>query len=501
MCQPAKDGGRDHPIAFASKQLTDVERNYTTTEREALAMVFSVKKYRHYVLMNKVIFFVDHMALRYLVNKPDLSGRLACWILLLTEFDYTVQYKPRKMNLQADHLSRLSTETGTEEMDDEFPDGRLFAVQKVPLWYSYIAEFLSTQAFPANLDRNERRKIRVNSTNFAIIANKLYRRGIDGILRRCVDYTEVPDILEACHDSACRGHFSRRLTGQKILRAGYYWPTLFADAEAYAKKCDACQRYARNDLHMDLPLYPTLPISPIEKWGIDYIGPIAPMSSKRNQYIIIAVEYLTKWAEAKAIKAADAKQTAIFLYENIISRFGCPQILVSDKGTHFLNEAIEEMTKLFQINHRKTTPYHPQTNGLAERVNQTLVRILRKTVTDSKRDWDNKLTAALWAYRTTYKVTTRMTPFALMYGLEAVLPIEFEIRPLRLAISERLDTSDFLKARLTGLEALNESRQLASQHVEVTQRRRKVAFDKSNKERTLKPGMWVMVQDARRLVS
>ena len=288
-------------------------------EREALAMVFSVKKYRHYLLMNKVIFFVDHMALRYLVNKPDLSGRLARWILLLTEFDYTVQYKPGKMNLQADHLSPLSTETGTEEMDDEFPDGRLFAVQKVPLWYSYIAEFLSTQAFPANLDRNERHKIRVNSTNFAIIANKLYRRGIDGILRRCVDYTEVPDILEACHDNACGGHFSGRLTGQKILRAGYYWPTLFADAEAYAKKCDACQRYARNDLHMDLPLHPTLPISPLEKWGINYIGPIAPMSSKRNQYIIIVVEYLTKWAEAKAIKAADAKQTAIFLYENIIS--------------------------------------------------------------------------------------------------------------------------------------------------------------------------------------
>ena len=215
--------------------------------------------------MNKVIFFVDHMALKYLVNKPDLSGRLARWILLLTEFDYTVQYKPGKMNLQADHLSRLSTETGSEEMDDEFLDGRLFAVQKVPSWYSYIAEFLSTQAFPANLDRNKRRKIRVNSTNFAIIANKLYRRGIDRILRRRVDYTKVPDILEACHDSACGGHFSRRLTGLKILRAGYYWPTLFADAEAYAKKCDACQRYARNDLHMDLPLHPTLPISPLEK--------------------------------------------------------------------------------------------------------------------------------------------------------------------------------------------------------------------------------------------
>ena len=158
--------------------------------------------------MNKAIFFVDLMALRYLVNKPNLSARLARWILLLAEFDYTIQYKPGKMHLQTDHLSRLSTEAGTEDIDDEFPDGRFIAVQKVPLWSNYITEFLSTQAFPTNLDRNERHKIRVNSTNFAIIANKLYRRGIDGILRRCVDYTEVPDILEACHDSACGGHFS-----------------------------------------------------------------------------------------------------------------------------------------------------------------------------------------------------------------------------------------------------------------------------------------------------
>ena len=167
--------------------------------------------------MNKVIFFVNHMALRYLVNKLDLSGRLACWILLLTEFDYTVQYKSGKMHLQADHLSPLSTEVGTEDIDDEFLDGRLFTIQKVPLWYSYIIEFLSTQALPPNLDWNERRKIRVNNTTFAIIVNKLYRRSINGILHRCVDYTKAPAILEACHNSACGGYFLGRLTGQKIL--------------------------------------------------------------------------------------------------------------------------------------------------------------------------------------------------------------------------------------------------------------------------------------------
>jgi hypothetical protein len=219
---------------------------------------------------------------------------------------------------------------------------------------------------------------------------------------------------------------------------------------------------------MNLPLNPSLPLAPFEKWGIDYIGQISPASSRRNEYIIIATEYLMKWAEAKAVKKADAKQTAIFLYENIISRFGCPKILISDRGSHFLNPVIREMTQLFQINHRKTTPYHPQTNGQTKRVNQTLIRILRKIVTESKRDWDIKLTAALWAYRTTYKVTTRATPFSLMYGMEAILPIEFEVPSLRIAIENRLDDSTSLKDRLAWLESLNERRQLAAQHVEVT---------------------------------
>jgi hypothetical protein len=126
------------------------------------------------------------------------------------------------------------------------------------------------------------------------------------------------------------------------------------------------------------------------------------------------------------------------------------------------------MTQLFQINHRKTTPYHPQTNGQTERVNQTLIRILRKIVTESKRNWDIKLTAALWAYRTTYKVTTRATPFSLMYGMEAILSIEFEVPSLRITIENCSDDSTSLKDRLAWLESLNEKRQLATQHVEVT---------------------------------
>jgi hypothetical protein len=108
LCQSTGEKEKNQPIAYASKQLTPAERNYSTTERKCLSMVFSVKKFRHYLMCNLVVFFVDHMAIKYLVNKAELSGRLARWVLLLEKFDYLVEYKPGRMHLQADHLSRLS---------------------------------------------------------------------------------------------------------------------------------------------------------------------------------------------------------------------------------------------------------------------------------------------------------------------------------------------------------------------------------------------------------
>ena len=172
-----------------------------------------------------------------------------------------------------------------------------------------------------------------------------------------------------------------------------------------------------------MPLHISLPLVSFEKWGIDYVGLVRPNSSRRMIYIVVATEYLTKWAEAKAVKMDTTVHAATFMYENIILRFGCPKIMVSDKGSYFLNELFEQMTVKFRINHRKTMPYHSQTNGQTKRVNGILVSILRKTILDSKRDWNVKLTAALWAYMTTFNVTTRATPFSLVFG--STLPIEY----------------------------------------------------------------------------
>ena len=145
LCQSTGEKGKDQRIAYTSKQLTPAERNYSTTERECLAMVFSVKKFRHYLICNPMVFFIDHMAIKYLVNKVELSGRLARWVLLLEKFDYTVEYKPGRMYLQADNLSRLSEEMGSSPIDDRLVDDNLFVVTSTPEWYAGILDFLTTQ--------------------------------------------------------------------------------------------------------------------------------------------------------------------------------------------------------------------------------------------------------------------------------------------------------------------------------------------------------------------
>ena len=152
----------------------------------------------------------------------------------------------------------------------------------------------------------------------------------------------------------------------------------------------------------------------------------------------MAIDYFTKWPGAKAVRKNTANEVAKFLYQNIMTRFGCPVEIVSDQGTHFLNDVMKELTSRHLIIHKKSSVYHPQCNGQAESTNKILVKALKKIVGANKTGWDRKLDSVLWAFRTSFKVTTRMTPFRMTYGLEAVVPMEFMIPSLRMAVSERL---------------------------------------------------------------
>ncbi|KAA0056390.1 uncharacterized protein E5676_scaffold120G002700 [Cucumis melo var. makuwa] len=264
------------------------------------------------------------------------------------------------------------------------------------------------------------------------------------------------------------------------------------DSMNYAKKCEACQYHA-NFIHQPPePLHPTVVSWPFEAWGLDLVGPITPKSSARHSYILAATDYFSKWAEAIPLREAKKGNVANFIRTHITYRYGIPHRIVTDNRRQFSNSMIDKLCEKFKFKQSKSSMYNAAANGLAEAFNKTLCNLLKKIVSKSKRDWQERIGEALWAYRTTHRTHTGVTPYSLVYGVEAVLPLEREIPSLRMAVQEGLTTEDNVKLRLQELEALDEKRLEAQQALECYQARMSKAFDKHVKTRSLQVGDLVL---------
>ncbi|GET57624.1 putative integrase core domain protein [Rhizophagus irregularis DAOM 181602=DAOM 197198] len=306
--------------------------------------------------------------------------------------------------------------------------------------YNNIYNYLKYNQLPFTLN-NQQQQIQKQSVYFIIKNNFIYKKDKkrQNNLLRVIRRHELEPVLFMFHNDPTAAHFSVDTMFDKI-QSRYYWPQMYNDIRAYVMSCDSCQR--RGKQKTKLPLHPI----PVE-----------------------TMDYLTKWPEARAVKEATAEQAALFIYEEIICRHGCPAKILSDQGTHFRNQIIEKLMEKFQIKHLFSTPYHPQTNGLVERFNRTLSESLAKLSTDHIDNWDNYIAPILFAYRTTKHSTTKIAPFFLLYGRDAKLPtdsLENNGNPTLINHIENL------------VDQLPQEIEIAKTNIEISQQKQKERHDR-----------------------
>ncbi|GJU82268.1 reverse transcriptase domain-containing protein [Tanacetum coccineum] len=389
---------------YASKTLNNAQAHYTTTEKELLAVVFSFDKFRPYLILSKTIVYTDH---------------------------YAFKIKKGAKNLAADHLSRLENtnigELVEEEIKDKFLDKHLM-ILKTKLndeepWYADYVNYIVRKVVPTEWTPENKKRFFSQVKNYFWDEPYSFRLCPDNVMRRCVDGCEILKILEHCHSGPTGGHHSALVTGRKVYEAGFYWPNIFRDAKDYVMKCDACLKSGNISSQNEIPQNNIQVCEVFDVWGLDFMGPFPDL--RGNKYILVVVDYISKWVEAQALPTNDARVVVKFL-KGLFTRFGVPKALISDRGTHFCNSQLEKALLRYGVTHRISTAYHPQTNGQTKVTNRAIKRILERSVGYNPKDWSKKLNEALWAFRTAYKTPTGCTRFRMVYGKACHLPVEIE---------------------------------------------------------------------------
>jgi hypothetical protein len=298
-------------------------------------------------------------------------------------------------------------------------------------------------------------------------------------------------LMNEVHEGSFGTHSNGHAMAKKMLRAGYYWMTMESDCCKHVRRCHKCQIYA-DKIHVPPTLLNVLSSPwPFSMWSIDMIGMIEPKASNGHRLILVAIDYFTKWVEATSYANVTKQVVVRFIKNQLICRYDIPSKIITDNGSNLNNKMMKELCKDFKIEHHNSSPYRPKMNGAVEAANKNIKKIIQKMVVTYK-DWHEMLPFALHGYRTSVRTSTGATPFSLVYGMEAVLPVEVEIPSMRVLMEAKLSEAEWCQSRYDQLNLIEEKRMNALCHGQLYQKRMKQAFDRKVRPREFKEGDLVL---------
>ena len=481
LAQDAPDG--EVVVAYASRLLKSSELKYAVLQKEALGIVWSLKHFYPYLYGRHFTVITDHRPLKWLKTMNAPNNLFARWISEIQSYNFDVIHRPGRLHSNADTLSRNLPKGEDSLLEISVQNFR--QLQKEDSYAGQWIRFLVDNINPgekALLAKFERER----HSHFIAEDGCVYRKITEksGRIRKqfIVPKKMIGQILLKFHDNPLSAHPGFFRTYRKI-QMSYFWPTMKSDIKRHVRLCKDCVRFKSAKPATKTPLKSIEAERPLQIVAMDFVGPL-PKSDRGNQYALVLVDHFTRWPVVYAVEDTEA-ETVARLLRDFIHCYGCPEELLSDRGSQFTSELIKAMCKQLGVKKIYTCSFRPSSNGLNEHLNGTLFNAVKMYASKKPSTWDEYLDAVTFAFRTTPHSVTMHTPAFLMYGREVNSPLD--MKP-----PTRLYTEDYIK------NMQNERQQayaLVKELVTKEQKRQKSYHDKGIKELSVKVGDKIWLRD------
>uniref|UniRef100_A0A2N9G5Q6 Integrase catalytic domain-containing protein n=1 Tax=Fagus sylvatica TaxID=28930 RepID=A0A2N9G5Q6_FAGSY len=419
---------------------------------------------------------------------------------LLSKFESVqVEQVRREYNSHADILAKLATALESDLHRSvtvevlSAPSTLIDTVDRVcgtnmePSWMDPLIAYLRDNCLPQ--DPKAANVIKRKAPRYWLSKEgNLYKCSFSGPYLLCVHPSLVDDLLYEIHEGICGSHTGGRSLAHRAMSQGYWWPFMQSDAVRYVRKCDKCQRFAPKIHQPARELNPLSSPWPFAQWGLDIVGPL-PRAPGNKKYLIVATDYFTKWVEAEPLSHIREVDTKRFLWKSIITRFGIPWAVISDNGTQFEGKLFKGFCSELGIRNFFSSPGYPQSNGQAEVSNKVILDGIKKRLEEAKGRWVEELPSVMWTHRTTKRRSTGETPFALAYGVEAVIPLEVGLPTTR---TTEFDVEENESSLRMDLNLVEERRDMATIKLASYQHQMKRGHDKNIRPRSFQVGDLVL---------